>query len=691
MKPTNPLIFPISFEDSLATLQRRLRARLRKCFKDSGQRLSPQGYISLQVFEFPLKTFRSSKPVIKYLSTDQYKIYPESANAIKNAIRHAAQSKSTPTDIAREAIHRLIGIADSDLKLAKKRLRDINSKRQFKSVTDNLRRLIDQHLRDYPPSQPVAFYDLSPILKLCLRELEQPWGVGLIGRINFIAQDGRRRPEPTILEDINAEQGETLTVTEVRMGDLETYRLITNIEKYFFVGGMRRSETCSSLVAFAPLFCYGQRAGYLFVIESYSTVEERTQKVALVKNFLKDHVSFCESYLKEVKETRFLHSIGEDILRSGDYSEEAFFDSINKNLGAVVNQQIVRFEKPRSLEAHSKDRLTKRNRVLSIPVRVMDTQVRYLGQLKITLAKDDAEALWKIENRMALLGTLSKGLELIALNRRIQEKERDARWKDIFRRLWHNTQFHLSNSIYWTSKLEQQIETMGQIEHVTPTKYLHDLRYILELSRFVDNPRDYVISRDNQELIRFPVSVNISSVIQEIIDFLKLDIKHNDGGLLRLSDDAFHQALLAAVNTSPSDENRLFHIDIDSRIEILSYREVLSVVLKDILVNATANSTDPKSNGSPLPRVTISLIQDLNGAPILRVRNENGISNEAYNIWKMGRIPNDSKLHNPLGILICRNYLNWLGYHWSIPEECIRENGGTYTTLEIRFAQVPSD
>jgi len=308
----------------------------------------------------------------------------------------------------------------------------------------------------------------------------------------------------------------------------------------------------------------------------------------------------------------------------------------------------------------------------------------YLTEEEKQKLKNSLRTENRINERLALAGLADGTLQYA---KSAVEMAKDAQWKNLFRKLWHNTQFHISGAMDLASKLENRLKELAPSESFPKlTEYLHDLRYILELSRYVDNPQDYVIARDTAQRIRWPKETNIGKIVQEIIVFIKTDIQKDEGRVLRIETDDFYNALYQGVQ-----QNTLFELCIDDSICITSYPEVVAMIIKDIVVNATSNAIDFNAlqKGS-LPKVTVKVAKEPIGkGAILIVRNESGISSEAFSIWKEGKILDASKLHNPLGILICRNYLNWLGYRFDIPEACVKENGGKFTEVSIHFLDEP--
>src|SRR2546423_1572365 len=341
MSQRHPLTFPISFEESLEALQDQLKKLLKICFSEAGLKLSNNGYISIQIFEFPYTASGISDPIVKYLSTDQFRLYPESNRRLRAIINSLKREKLEPRDILREASRTIIGISDQEIQSVNERLMSPKSREQFEDTVASLIQTIDDYLLSYPAMKPPTPFDVADILKRCLQKLEQPLSIGIAPEVFTSLQIVEVPPKPIVHPDITKRQVESIEESRAPELHKARYQLITNIEKYFFVGGIKESNTSdlkTSLVAFAPLSCYGQRAGYLFVIESYLTEGEGRQKQNIVTSFLKDQMIISESYIKGVKEGKFLHEIGEDILRSSDYSDETFISSVIKNLGIVINQ-----------------------------------------------------------------------------------------------------------------------------------------------------------------------------------------------------------------------------------------------------------------------------------------------------------------------------------------------------------------
>lgn len=262
---------------------------------------------------------------------------------------------------------------------------------------------------------------------------------------------------------------------------------------------------------------------------------------------------------------------------------------------------------------------------------------------------------------------------------------KDAEWKSIFAKLYHNIQAHLKAAIRETTNLENKMsEIITENGYIAkPSTYLYDMRLLCDLSRFINEPNQYPLSRDGRTIIRHPEWVNVSEVIEKIIGVIKNDIKYNNFETIRVGQD------MSDILMGYLKKNELFAIKMDNKASIYSFPEVITVIIKDILINATSRAVHVKSfkEGKLIPKVTIILRRANSNEVSLTVRNECGITKRWYNIWTMSGDITDLEIgvHNPLGVVISKKFLDWLQYKYRISKECIFENGGKFTEIEIMF------
>ena len=244
---------------------------------------------------------------------------------------------------------------------------------------------------------------------------------------------------------------------------------------------------------------------------------------------------------------------------------------------------------------------------------------------------------------------------------------------ETFRQMWHNINFHLSGIMNVTNKLEKKYVEISKNESRTldsvflipefekPSSWLHDFRETLELSRFVLNPRDYFFDRSNTKPRFIPRSISLPSIINKVLSMLDYDIREDNCRQLRVDTDR------CKILREHLDKD-LFNFVYDQKTDfnIISYRQVIEIIIKDILINATFRAYSVERNNPP--KVTISLELDSIDSDIIKftIRNECPIERKDFEKWMVTDIGINTQRQHSLGILICRTYLQFLNFPFSI-------------------------
>lgn len=713
-----PLVFPLSGDESLKDLQDHLKIELAQHFKNANLEQSENCYISFQMYEFPTE-------MVEYLNVGAYHFYEESFRQLVSFVkgevpknRNADISGIDIESFVRNLVEKIVFHIDDITEIRENwdttLEPELNTKKEefskakihpviVKACEDFCHKLTEVKNDIYAissNSQQLTWKQwkdcnfvglLRQVLQSILQGLEQSLSVGLAQDVYSKSAESEKI---ILYDDITGIQRQKISLSTNRE-NFWNYLFITNIEKFFFVGGFKGGGKSRSFILFAPLYMYGQRLGYMFIIESYSDHEEQRKKIEKATEFLEEHKEHEAIFLKELKEKRLYEKIAGDLRLSNDYSDDNFFRILKQYIPLIINfTGEVQWKDAPSDSYNQVARITvipgQAKSMVKIPLRIGKNgggSYDELGVLEGEVHKFEGDALSKNENRQGLERAISTAAELFLLNRQIQKVAKDAEWKDTFRKLYHNIQFHLGAAIELSAQLESKASSASPNEYVPkPTEFLHDLRYLCELSRYVNEPQQYPYSREGV-VVKKPEKVFLATIIKKILRMIENDIRYDNCRKLRVG-KRMSDILSKAIN-----EGRLFQVGLDESLFIYSFPDVMEVVLKDILLNATSRAVHIQSydSGTSSPMVTISLKQDPNNpVAILAVRNECGITKDAFDLWTSENRSENTGVHNPLGILICRNFLKWLEYDVKIDPSCILEAGGRYTELIIKFPEKSS-
>lgn len=613
------LILPITENESLKALQAYLKDELKEYFRRTNTEQSENCYISFQIYNFPQQT-------VKYLSVDSYQFYEESFDELVNVVKHVVPNQAPNIgdvgNVIRNVIEKIVlcsnNVSEISANWEDSIEAEFNSiKSEFKeerinsALSENLRyfncRLeeirqeiiticsSDEHV---PWSQAKSFYFvdlLHKVLRSILEGLEQSLSVGLASKVySGSSQHPGKIIKYTDISKVQRQQFESKLDTP--SSHQWNYLFITNIERFFFVGGFKRNSR-SSFVLFAPLYMYGQRLGYMFVIESYSKNYERRKKMRVAKKFLEQHKEHEAIFLKELKERRFLADVVTDLRKSKEYSDESFFNSLKSHLPSIVNVLGV-------VDWNSLSNLTDRN-VLTIAIHPNETNDIYVIEIPIRIRENgggssteqgllygevnefEGQTLQQKENLHGLTRAFSTAAELFLLNRQIQRVAKDAEWKIIFDRLFHSQKQFLEALQMLCASFDEASRSKALYLIDMLVGFLEVSKYSLSLSDHISSKferRDVSLSDELNKLINVLYTFQTNEKVFKRV----FKIKTNAGFISRIY--KCKQNSLFIGNYS-SVQNDSVNLPVEPAI----------LLFKELLINAVENADE----NDPIVRIDI--------------------------------------------------------------------------------------
>lgn len=219
----------------------------------------------------------------------------------------------------------------------------------------------------------------------------------------------------------------------------------------------------------------------------------------------------------------------------------------------------------------------------------------------------------------------------------VRRNERNENF-DVFH---HNAKFHLNY-------IKQSIQIQQTENAVFATDFL---RKIITLSKYALSPAQYLQGHKKEE-------VSLINKINTIIDVIKADVIHNNAELLKIGSEKLLNEIKERIKL-----NNLVQFEL-KEIKILSYPEIVEVVMKDIIANAIGHA------------VTDEYIPSLKGVPLVKIRLEKLNDNEAQftvinheiipeifiEAFETGLFDLSKEADVPWGVLITSNYCRALGY-----------------------------
>lgn len=251
-----------------------------------------------------------------------------------------------------------------------------------------------------------------------------------------------------------------------------------------------------------------------------------------------------------------------------------------------------------------------------------------------------------------------------------------------FNNIWHNTN-HLLGSIRLRAiEIEKEIEKHSPVFfEINSNRLSCDIDYIMSQMNFLRHiqnlgePGSHYF--DKNGIIRAEVSIdkiNIKKFIEEITDALKINIAKHKADTIRPLATVYkrlYNNLSDLYDTANINESWNLTFD----------KHALYNILIDILVNATKFACSPSEESKPKVSIWTSEIEAT--GVNLHIRNESSIGQKEWNYW-MGD-SQDKSVESHLGIRLSKHILDYYSIKYSIPETCIRENGGNYTEIIMRF------
>ena len=652
------LRLPFDSKESLRRLAELLQHELRTFFSDHGETLSNNGYIFFQLYNFSITT--AGYPYVEYPYTDSFNLYPESETELSRIYEEITGGRFDPqTPIGKPIVKQILSRIVTDSTALTPR-RTLISAPLFHDINQLIDKAADP---SSSPEEPLQY--LSRALKSLLRELKQPATLGLAHE-----RFKNSTLEITGRSDIRESQKRASSTSEASKTDRATYRAITSIERFFFLGAIQsRHSQQRSFIRFADVFCYGQRAGYLFIIESYNNEAQRKHKMSLARRFLQLNRSKTEYLVRETKERSFWTKILTDIERAeGVLTEEQYIGAIQAHLPEIVNVGKGAVE-PTSERLNGISIIEKSSIgvcEVCIPLRLkdsVDNDDRFIGTLKLLLDPIDVkpksertkkrgawEGLASPWNNYELLRALSSGLNLFNLNRRLQRVAADAEWKLIFDKLFHSQKHYLAALTECSKGLSGDSKVV--------VAYLADvLEGFLTVAKHLDSMDQFISQFECQE-------ISLSELLDSSVHVLTLLLRQRSilSKCFKISTPEGEESLLQK-GVSVFD---LTYVKNSYRIK--SFKEPILLLLKDLLVNAVENC-DEKD-----PVVTIKVVEE-STRTVVAITNNSGCSLVQYKA-----MASPTRNEKRFGMVIAHSLVKGLGWKLDISDSCLKLD---QTTVQV--------
>lgn len=679
----SPLVFPLSEDESLKDLQDHLKIDLAKHFKEARLRQSENCYISFQIYEFP-------EEVVKYLNVESYQFYEKSFRQLVTLIkqevgnnRNADISRIDIKSFIRNLVERIVFYIHDINEICENwnpSLEQQFNARKEKFSADKIGPVIDKACEDFceklsairndidaisSKSQQVTWKRwrsrglvniLRRVLQSILQGLEQSLSVGLAEEV-YSKSSGSK--EIVRYEDITKIQRKKISLS-TDSENAWNYLFITNIERFFFPGGFGGKR--SSFILFAPLYMYGQRLGYMFIIESYSSEEERRKKIEEATKFLEAHKEHEAVFLKELKEKRLYEKIAGELRRSNDYSDAYFFEILKQHIPAIINfTEKVEWKGPERCANNQVRRITvipgRAKSVVQIPLRIRENgggSYTPLGVLEGEVHEFEGNALSQDENRQGLERAISTATDLFLLNRQIQKVAKDAEWKTIVDEMSHSMAFPFGEvnrrlhetSVYIdrgnlsaaSSQLQQARAVVDQLSGIN--KFLF---YLVKASESSPENWDYPM-REALEI----KDVSLTTLFDDCLNNIGYSLP-----LLQLSTFNHKEKIQSSIDQFRADTLKAIE-----RLRIRVVPDGLRIVLLDLLKNAL-KETDEQN-----PNIEVSFVKNFNEAfHALCFKNNKSMTKEAYNFLVHGNETESMSKSRKVG---WRTIKRILGFKWLV-------------------------
>jgi hypothetical protein len=579
-----------TYTENLNRVSEILQEELKDFFKKKDCELSDNGYIFFQSYD----TWNGT---VEYWGTQKFKFYKEAKLYIKTLLKEIhkplnenffdkplTNDFSFYTKLIKDCLTKIVF---TDNQYYNSLQPDKKEKQYIESIIDRTsKESIQLAERKNSKDESInLILTLQLALQQYLKVIKQPIEVGLANKrfekaSNDIVWD----------EDIFSAQASSI------QDDDAIYASIRNVERFFFVGGIDEgiNNLPSSFVIFLDIFYCGQRAGYLFIIESYRTVEERNKKLDITKEYLEGVRAKAEKIFEKIKTDNFLNSIFDyaiDIISDdpSSLSEIKFGEIISKSIRSIVN---VEKNKPIEIvEFSDKCYLNDSKNILELPVileyrplkfrlsREFQYERREPCKLSIPLCSGDINrksphGLNTKENLNLLLIAYSAGLRMFGTIYFMQQLARDAEWRSTFKIAYHNTAGYLIGFEALSKSLYANTYSMSDIAQFIDF-YREGIFNMLELSRYLNEPEQ--LKMDVEQF-------NIVSVIEDLRELFTMILSKAPKHCLKLGEN--NDTIIIKAK-----QNKLIKLINENNIlNVQTYKFILISILYELIKNSIENS-----------------------------------------------------------------------------------------------------
>jgi signal transduction histidine kinase len=197
----------------------------------------------------------------------------------------------------------------------------------------------------------ILFY-VNLFMRRILMQIPQSMNIGFAP---YLMEIGFAAPDP--LKDIREwgpRKAAEIEKTRISANEDAVYKILGEIEALFGIGG---KHEWTSYMAPAPLYGYGQRRGFIFVVGYYrrewvknkEDIKQRDSRLSYLCKLLRMNALYASKVLQEAKESEFRKHISDYILRTGDF-RKAILENLYllNNLSSLPRTSAVRQERKNS-------------------------------------------------------------------------------------------------------------------------------------------------------------------------------------------------------------------------------------------------------------------------------------------------------------------------------------------------------